>query len=118
MNRKSAVLTLSATEIASRKWFDVELPEIEEFRHQRLINALRTLNPVPDRTLEVCGPWLPGKRWRYEAHENHNRLRASTCRLCRGTREMKIYIDRPAAPCANCQDPNPYARNEGEQHVI
>lgn len=122
MSSSSALVSylgsLSPAERAARRWFGVELLETEEARHERLMSAIRNIDPDPAPVPLARPPWKPGKRWRYEAHESQNRLRSYGCMCCLGTGVMKIYIDRPEAPCASCQEENPYARERGDHHGV
>ena len=41
--------------------------------------------------------------WRKMRNDFENDQRRKTCRCCKGTGEMWVYIDEPSEPCARCQ---------------
>lgn len=109
MNLTTPLRRLSASQRSADRWFNVDLSDEDAEWHRNLMAALVIDEPVAPAEPQLDRDWT---KWRSRGIEQQNRERRRGCRVCLGTGEMRIYIDRPPAPCPTCQLPNPYAKDD------
>ena len=96
-----------AKDRAADRWNLVQLPEAEEARHARLINAVRSLEKSHAATHIVRrDPLSDLHYWRQRINDQENKDRQKTCTFCKGTGEITVSdghgcIDVDA--CPRCQ---------------
>ena len=109
MNLSTPLRRLSASQRSADRWFNVDLSAADAEWHRNLMAALAIDEPVAPVELPQGHDWT---KWRSRGIEQQNLDRRRGCRVCRGTGEMRIYIDLPSSPCPTCQLPNPYQKDD------